>query len=169
MSVHFDSMPSPNEMVTYMTWRPPLIPSVRRWPGTFDATGATPGALTLRTGGSMRLDGATPWENPRFVFVPRHVHRCRLSIESTEGPPLDPSPPSRPRIDAGPSISRLGASPLSGPSSRVASQGRSCSSGRASPSYPRSACGHGRGRRVRCCRGEDDLDDRAHIRSSADQ
>jgi hypothetical protein len=188
MAVYFDGMPSPSEMATYMTWCPPSIPPVRGQPGSFDSASAIPGALTPRTSGGTPLDLATPRDSPHLVFVDRHSHRRHLSTESTIGTPLDPSPPSRPRvntspltsrprIDAGcPSTSRIGASPLSSPSSRGASpastsQDRSSlanSSSRVSPSGPRQACGRGCGRG--CCRGRnDDVDDGAHDRSGPDQ
>jgi hypothetical protein len=156
MAIYFDGMPSPSEMATYMTWRPPSIPPVRGRPGSFDVVNATLGALTPRTGGSMPLDWATPRDSPCPMFVKRHAHRRRLSTELTARTPVPTLPPSRPRIDAGVLISRpqidvgqsltswLGTSPLLGPSSRgaslvSASQGRSSpasSSGRASPSGP---------------------------------
>jgi hypothetical protein len=72
MSVYFDGMSSPDEMVGYMTWRPPPTPPVRGWPGSFSATSATPGALTPCTGGGTPIDGATPQDNPRPVFVKQH-------------------------------------------------------------------------------------------------
>jgi hypothetical protein len=106
MAVHFDGMPSPDEMATYMTWRPSPTPPVRGRQGSFFAASTTPGALTPRMGDSTPLDGETPRDNPRPMFVEQHAHRRHLSTTSTAGTPLPTLPPSRPLINAGPSTSR---------------------------------------------------------------